>query len=66
MDLETASIYGKLVARVRRGRNLEGRSQNNLSIAATTLSAGATLLSRKPADFSGIEGVEVRAYTNSR
>ena len=61
-DLETASIYGRLVARLRRERKLAGRSQNDLWIAATALSAGATLLSRNPADFSGIEGLEVRGY----
>ena len=61
-DLETASIYGRLVARLRRERKLAGRSQNDLWIAATALSAGATLLSRNPADFSGIEGLEARGY----
>ena len=62
IDLETASIYGRLVARLRGERKLRGRSQNDLWIAATAISAGATLLSRNPDDFSGIEGLEVWGY----
>jgi len=61
-DLETASIYGRLVARLRKEKKLGGRSQNDLWIAATAISAGATLLSRNPADFDGIEGLEVWGY----
>jgi predicted nucleic acid-binding protein len=62
VDLETASIYARLVARLRREKKLGGRSQNDLWIAATAISARATLLSRNPADFEGIEGLEVRGY----
>jgi predicted nucleic acid-binding protein len=62
IDLETASIYGRLVARLRGERKLRGRSQNDLWIAATAISAGATLLSRNPDDFSGIEGLVVWGY----
>ena len=62
IDLETASIYGRLVARLRREMKLGGRSQNDLWIAATAISAGAILLSRNPGDFSGIEGLEVWGY----
>lgn len=62
IDLDTASIYGRLVARLRREKKLGGRSQNNLWIAASAISAGATILSRNPADFDGIEGLEVRGY----
>ena len=62
IDLETATIYGRLVARLRRERKLAGRSQNDLWIAATAISAGATLVSRNPDDFSGIEGLEVWGY----
>ena len=62
VDLETATIYGRLVARLRRERKLAGRSQNDLWIAATAISAGATLVSRNPDDFSGIEGLEVWGY----
>ena len=62
IDLETASIYARLVARLRREKKLGGRSQNDLWISATAISSGATLLSRNPADFDGIEGLEVRGY----
>ena len=62
IDLETASIYARLVAGLRREKKLGGRSQNDLWIAATAISARATLLSRNPADFEGIEGLEVRGY----
>ena len=62
VDLETAAIYGRLVARLRRAGRLGGRSQNDLWIAAATISEGATLLTRNPADFSGIEGLDVRGY----
>jgi predicted nucleic acid-binding protein len=62
IDLETALIYGRLVARLRGEGKLAGRSQNDLWIAATAISAGATLVSRNPEDFSGIEGLEVWGY----
>ena len=62
IDLETASIYARLVAGLRREKKLGGRSQNDLWIAATAISARATLLSRNPADYEGIEGLEVRRY----
>lgn len=62
IDLETASIYARLVAKLRREKKLAGRSQNDLWIAATAISSGATLLSRNPADFEGIEGLELRGY----
>jgi predicted nucleic acid-binding protein len=62
IDLETASIYGRLVARLRGERKLGGRSQNDLWIAATAISTGATLLSRNPDDFSGIESLVVWGY----
>ena len=44
IDLETASIYARLVAGLRREKKLGGRSQNDLWIAATAISARATLL----------------------
>jgi len=62
VDLETATIYARLVAGLRREKKLGGRSQNDLWIAATAISARATLLSQNPADFEGIEGLEVRGY----
>jgi predicted nucleic acid-binding protein len=62
IDLETASIYGRLVARLRGERKLGGRSQNDLWIAATAISTGATLLSRNPDDFSEIESLVVWGY----
>ena len=62
IDLETAAIYARLVARLRKQGKLGGRSQNDLWIAATAISEGAELLTRNPADFYGIEGLEVRGY----
>lgn len=62
INLETAAIYARLVARLRKQGKLGGRSQNDLWIAATAISEGAVLLTRNPADFSGIESLEVRGY----
>ena len=62
INLETAAIYARLVARLRKQAKLGGRSQNDLWIAATAISEAAVLLTRNPVDFGGIEGLEVRGY----
>lgn len=61
-DMETARHYGKITAELRWRKLLPGRSQNDLWIAATALSKGATLMTRNAADFEGIPGLTVLGY----
>lgn len=61
-DLETAQHYGEIVAHLRRGKQLAGRSSNDLWIAATSRVCGARLLTRNPVDFQSIPGLTVIGY----
>ncbi len=61
-DLLTAKTYGRIVSHLRREKQLTGRSQNDLWIAATALVQGARLLTRNPADFASIPGLDVLGY----
>ncbi len=61
-DVETARHYGRIVADLRRAKLLAGRSQNDMWIAATAIKHGATLLTRNPEDFTGIDGLRVLGY----
>lgn len=64
-DLETAQHYGRIVAFLRRKKDLAGRSQNDLWIAATARCYGARVLTRNAADFERIPGLEVLGYGES-
>ena len=61
-DMETARLYGRIVADLRQAKLLPGRSQNDMWIAAAAMRYGATLMTRNPEDFSGIDGLRVLAY----
>ena len=61
-DLETAQHYGRIVAFLRREKDLSGRSQNDLWIAATARCHGARVLTRNAADFEGIPELDVLGY----
>jgi predicted nucleic acid-binding protein len=60
--LDVAEQYGSIASSLRRNRKLEGRSHNDLWIAATAYCHGAHLLSRNPKHFQGIEGLTVIGY----
>lgn len=64
-DLETAQHYGRIVAFLRREKDLAGRSQNDLWIAATARCHGARVLTRNAADFARIPELEVLSYGES-
>ncbi|MCF7733463.1 MAG: type II toxin-antitoxin system VapC family toxin [Akkermansiaceae bacterium] len=64
-DLETAQHYGQIVAFLRREKDLAGRSQNDLWIAATARCHGARVLTRNPSDFERIPNLGVLAYGES-
>lgn len=64
-DLETAQHYGRIVAFLRRGQSLAGKSQNDLWIAAIARCQGARLLTRNASDFECIPGLEVLGYGGS-
>ncbi len=61
-DLETAQHYGRIVAFLRREKDLAGRSKNDLWIAATARCHGARVLTRNAADFEGIPELDVLGY----
>jgi predicted nucleic acid-binding protein len=61
-DVESAHHYGRIVAELRRSRQLSGRSQNDMWIAAIAMRHGATLMTRNSADFTEIDGLRVVAY----
>ncbi len=61
-DFVVAKNYAKAVSSLRRAKALAGRSHNDLWIAATALTYEARLLTRNPAHFSGILGLEVIGY----
>jgi hypothetical protein len=57
-DDRAARAYGRIYARViSQGRKARGRRSVDLLIAATALGAGLPLVTRNPADFSGLEGL---------
>ncbi|MDE0838686.1 MAG: type II toxin-antitoxin system VapC family toxin [Kiritimatiellae bacterium] len=62
ITLETAEVYGRFVSQLRKEKDLSGRSQNDLWIAATARTSGARLLTRNPADFNRLPGLEVLRY----
>ncbi|MCX6867855.1 MAG: type II toxin-antitoxin system VapC family toxin [Verrucomicrobia bacterium] len=64
-DLETAQHYGRIAAFLRRDKNLAGKSQNDLWIAATARCHGARVLTRNASDFEGIPELEVVGYGES-
>lgn len=61
-SLETAEHYGRIVAGLRRKSGLTGRSHNDLWIAAIAREHGARLLTRNPAHFIEIQGLETLGY----
>ncbi len=62
VDFRAAEKYGRAVADLRKQQSLSGRSQNDLWIAAISLTTGARLLTRNPDDFAKIIGLEVLGY----
>ena len=61
-DLDVAEHYGAIASASRKTRKLEGRSHNDIWIAATARCHGAQLLTRNPKHFQGIEGLGVIGY----
>lgn len=61
-DLDSAEHYGSIASSLRRARKLEGRSHNDLWIAATAKCHGARLLTRNPKHFQPIEGLTIIGY----
>lgn len=61
-DLDVAEHYGSITSALRKTRKLEGRSHNDIWIAATARCHGARLLSRNPKHFQNIEGLSVIGY----
>ena len=61
-DLDVAEHYGSIASALRKARKLDGRSHNNIWIAATARCHGARLLSRNSKHFSGIQGLAVIGY----
>ncbi len=61
-NLDVAEHYGSIASSLRKTRKLDGRSHNDLWIAATARCHGAQLLSRNPKHFGGIEGLTVIGY----
>jgi predicted nucleic acid-binding protein len=62
VNLDVAEHYGNIASALRKIRKLEGRSHNDLWIAATARCHGARLLTRNPKHFNGIEGLAVISY----
>ena len=61
-DLDTAEHYGSIASSLRKARKLDGRSHNDLWIAATAKCHGARLLTRNPKHFQAVEGLAVIGY----
>lgn len=61
-DLDTAKHYASIASSLRRDRKLEGRSHNDLWIAATAKCHGARLLTRNPKHFHAIESPDIISY----
>jgi predicted nucleic acid-binding protein len=61
-DLDTAEHYGSIACSLRKARKLDGRSHNDLWIAATAKCHGARLLTQNPKHFQAIEGLAVIGY----
>lgn len=60
--LDVAEQYASIASSLRGNRKLEGRSHNDIWIAATARCHGARLLSRNPRHFRGMEGLTVIGY----
>lgn len=60
--LDVAEHYGAIASALRKARKLQGRSHNDIWIAATALCRGARLLTRNPRHFAGIDGLSVIGY----
>jgi predicted nucleic acid-binding protein len=60
--LDVAEHYGNIASSLRKIRTLEGRSHNDLWIAATAKCHGARLLTRNPKHFQAVEGLAVIGY----
>ena len=60
--LDVAEHYGAIASALRKIRKLEGRSHNDIWIAATALCRGARLLTRNPKHFQSIKGLAVISY----
>ncbi len=60
--LDVAEHYGSIASTLRKDRKLEGRSHNDIWIAATALCRGARLLTRNPKHFQSIKGLAVIGY----
>lgn len=61
-DLDVAEHYGSMASALRKTRKLDGRSHNDIWIAATARCHGARLLTRNPKHFQNIEGLSVIGY----
>lgn len=61
-DLDTAEHYGSIASSLRKARKLDGRSHNDLWIAATAKCRGARLLTRNPKHFHAVEGLGIIGY----
>jgi len=61
-DFQAAEAYGHVVSALRHEGSLSGRSQNDLWIAAVSLSVGARLLTRNARHYDGISGLDVLTY----
>jgi predicted nucleic acid-binding protein len=61
-DLDTAEHYGRIASSLRRVHKLDGRSHNDIWIAATAKCHGARLLTRNPKHFHAVEGLAVIGY----
>ena len=61
-NLDTAEHYGSIASSLRKARKLDGRSHNDIWIAATAKCHGARLLTRNPKHFQAIEGLGIVGY----
>jgi len=62
VGVETALHYAKIVARLRRGAALSGRSKPDLWIAAWASERNAPLATRNTKHFEGIPSLELISY----
>lgn len=60
--LDVAERYGSIASTLRKVGKLEGRSHNDIWIAATALCRGARLLTRNPKHFQRMKGLAVTGY----
>jgi len=62
VDVETAHRYATIVAGLRRGSDLAGRSKPDLWIAAWAIQHSAPLVTRITKRFKGVPGLELIEY----